>query len=186
MAHPEILLLHMLAADDAEMRKFAVDQILRLRGPDEFGDTANRPFLPPKLNWEAERVKDIIDWQETIVTEPIQTAKLSNEEIKRFLESPMALRAFTCHGKSLLKIKHQMKNACEEVIGIEARDEVVHRRCDPKILMARKPKELASDESDSDYDEELYTDTRKKREDDDDDNSGKAQGSSGLPQLCMD
>ena len=184
MAHPEILLLHLLVSDDADKREFGVDQILRLRGDEKFGQTSNRPFLPPKLNWEAEIVKDLIDWEETVITEPIQTARLSTDEVKRFRDEPLSLRAFVCHTRSLSKIKNAVKNASEEVIGVDARDEVVHRRCDPKILVAKIPDDLGSDESDPDYDEELWADRWKQKAHDRDDDDDDTEGAKGCPALA--
>jgi len=176
MAHPEILFLHLLSSTDKTKRQFAVDKILALRGSDEFGQTANRPFLPPKLNWDAISEEEIIDWEETVVTEPIQTARLSREEIEGFAHSPLVMRNFTCHGKALEKVKNQVKNACEEAIGPEAREEIVHRRCDPQIIVARNPNNLASDESDPDYEDDLWTEPCKKRGKGD---SGKRGGGAG-------
>ena len=149
MAHPEIILLHLLASDEKAKRQFAVDKILRLRDGAEFGETSNRPFSPPTINWEADAEIDLIDWKKTVITEPIQTGTLSTDEIKALLHSPLILRAFTCNAQSLRGIQHQMRNASKDGLERDARDKLIHDRCDPCILMAKDPVDASSDDEDT-------------------------------------
>ena len=47
-AHSECLLLSLLSSSKFEDRKFAVDQILKLRGKNEYGDTSVMPRVNPR------------------------------------------------------------------------------------------------------------------------------------------
>ena len=62
-AHPENLLLSLLASNVEAEREFAVDKILSLRGDKMFGDDSVRPRLTPKLNFGANHVTELIDWE---------------------------------------------------------------------------------------------------------------------------
>ena len=59
--HSEILLLTLLSSDVEEERHFAVNKTLSICGKSEYGDTSNRPFKVPKLNWEAKKLEELID-----------------------------------------------------------------------------------------------------------------------------
>ena len=52
-------------------------KILSLRDGQEFGSTSVRPFVLPKLNWDAQSIRDIQDWLG--VTELLLTASIAHE-----------------------------------------------------------------------------------------------------------
>ena len=62
-AHHENVLTSLLASSNAEDRKFAVDQILKLRGKSEYGDMSVRPRKTPKLNLAATSLIQLITWE---------------------------------------------------------------------------------------------------------------------------
>ena len=107
MAHSEVLLLHLLASDDEEQRRFAVKKILAIRGDSQFGDASNRPHKVPILNWSANKVEEIISWENA--TEAYQTTKLSNDEIRGFLDKPFTMKPFPCHTQSVERL---VKEVC--------------------------------------------------------------------------
>ena len=59
-AHSECLLLSLLSSTDPEDRKFGVEQILNLRGGQEYGDNCVRPRITPKLNLSATSLSKLI------------------------------------------------------------------------------------------------------------------------------
>ena len=69
-SHSECLLLSLLASKDQEDRKFAVDQILKKRGDQEFGDMSVRKRTNPKINMDATNLRDLIRWDSGEVSEP--------------------------------------------------------------------------------------------------------------------
>ena len=52
-AHSECLMLTLLSFENSREREFAVRQILKLRGKDEYGDTIIHQRITPKLNFSA-------------------------------------------------------------------------------------------------------------------------------------
>ena len=52
-SHPECLILSLLASPIISERKFAIDQVLKLRGGREFSDNSLRPRFTSKLNLSA-------------------------------------------------------------------------------------------------------------------------------------
>ena len=52
-SHPECLILSLLASPIISERKFAISQVLMLRGGREFSDYSFRPRITPKLNLSA-------------------------------------------------------------------------------------------------------------------------------------
>jgi len=62
-AHPECLILSLLASPIMSERKFAINQVLKLRGGREFGDNSLRPRITPKLNLSATSLTTLISWE---------------------------------------------------------------------------------------------------------------------------
>ena len=76
--HPECLILSLLASPIMSDRKFAINQVLKLRGGREFGDNSLRPRITPKLKLSATSLTTLISWEGN-VQEPSFTCSLSTE-----------------------------------------------------------------------------------------------------------
>ena len=100
-AHSEHVLQTMLASADREDRKFAVGQILKIRGDSEFGDRRPRARKMPKINTQATKLKDLIDWTGEGVHEPVLTCDIPSEQLSNFIEEKMTVPKFTVHGQSI-------------------------------------------------------------------------------------
>ena len=135
MAHSEIVLLSLLASDEEEERRFAVKKLIAIRGESEYGDTSNRPFTVPKLNWSAKKLEEIIDWSSA--TESILTAKLSKDEIRGFLDHPFTMKAYPCHTQSVERLVKEVSVASAQVFGAERRDGYVLARCNARKLVPK-------------------------------------------------
>ena len=81
-------------------RKFAIDQVIKLRGGSEFGDNSLRPRITPKLNLSATSLTTLISWAPGKVQEPSFTCSLSTSEILGFEKIPYLPPKFTCHAQS--------------------------------------------------------------------------------------
>lgn len=99
-AHPECLLLSLLASAVPQERQFAINQIQKLRGDEEYGDNSLRHRITPKLNLSATSLINLISWKPGEVQEPSFTCSLSMMDIKRFLEVPYSPPKFSCHTQS--------------------------------------------------------------------------------------
>ena len=96
-AHPECLILSLLASPIISERKFAIDQVLKLRKGREFGDNSVRPRITPKLNLSATSLSTLISWAPGKVQEPSFTCGLSTTEILGFERVAYNPPKFTCH-----------------------------------------------------------------------------------------
>ena len=99
-AHHENVLISLLASSDPKDRKFAVNQILKLRGKSEYGDMGVRPRKTPKLNMSATTLTKLISWKSGQVQEPVFTCSLSKEEIRSFIRAPFIPPRYTSHTQS--------------------------------------------------------------------------------------
>ena len=116
-------------------RRFAINKVLSICGESEFGETGLRPFKVPKLNWLASKIEDLIDWDSA--TESILTAKLSKDEICRFLDTPFIMKPFPCHTQSVERSVKEVSIASSRVFGIEKRNGYVHARCEARKLVPK-------------------------------------------------
>ena len=127
-AHSECLLLTLLSSSKFEDRKFAVDQILKLRGKNEYGDTSVRPRVTPKMNLSATSLIKLIKWEPGKVDEPVFTCSLSQEEIRGFLDKPLDPPKFSSHTQSTERCVKLVTEAAAAVCGQEARDGYIRAR----------------------------------------------------------
>ena len=130
-AHSEHLLLHLLASDYEEYRRFTVKKTLEIRGDSELGDKSPRPFRIPGLNWSAKNITQMISWSGA--TESIFTAKLSRDQVRSHLDIPFTMKAFPCHTQSVERMVKEVSAASANVFGLERRNGYVEAR-----LHARK------------------------------------------------
>jgi hypothetical protein len=77
LAHSENLLLAMLADTDVNARKKAVQTILQIRNERTTDDECPRKFLIPKLDFDADKYYDMIDWTQQPIFEPPLTTHLT-------------------------------------------------------------------------------------------------------------
>ena len=139
-AHSEHLLLHLLASDNEEERRFAVKKILEIRGDSEFGDKSLRTFKVPSLNWSAKKIEDMISWEGA--TESILTANFSRDQIRSYLDTPFTMENIPCHTQSVERMVKEVSAASSQVYGLLRRDAFVHA-----TIQARKVAPNARDKA---------------------------------------
>ena len=99
-AQPENVLLTLLGRENQEKRIFAIENILEMRGSNEFVSLSCREHTTPVINVKATSPLNLIFWDKTICYEPVFTCKLSKKEISNFKESPMDVPYFPIHSQS--------------------------------------------------------------------------------------
>ena len=121
-AHPENILLSLLASEEETERRFAVRVILdKVRMGGE-GDSSVRSFRVPTINWKATKIQELIDWDKTIITEPVVTANMSAEELLSCLDAPLKVPDWTCHSQAVERTVKKVSDASKMVSGREKRD----------------------------------------------------------------
>ena len=121
-AHPECILVSLLASSDPEDRGFAVDQILKLRGKNEFGDTSLRARITPKINLSATTLRKLITWKPGQVAEPVFTCSLSCTQIEGFRHIPYEPPKFSTNTQATERIVKMVTHSAGSVAGQEARE----------------------------------------------------------------
>ena len=101
-----VSLVVLLASSNTVDRCFAVDQIVKLRAGEEFGDNSVRPRRTPKLNLSATSLLNLIDWNTADVQEPSFTCTIATSEILSFKASPYNPPKFSCHTQSTERWHH--------------------------------------------------------------------------------
>ena len=141
-AHPECLLLSLLASPTSSDRQFAISQILKLRGESEFGDNSLRPRVTPKLNLSATSLISLISWKPGQVQEPSFTCNISKAEILGFKEEPYSPPKFSCHTQATERCVKLVTEAASAVCGQPARDGYIrarlHNREDMPVFATKK------------------------------------------------
>jgi hypothetical protein len=134
--HPEDLLLSMISDDRKAIRELGLHRILKARAQVK---STIRVFTVPQLNLEATDYIDLIDWKNNDITEPPLIADLSNDEIRRVVESgeiPMIeFPRFPCHTQAVERCVKVVTEASVAVCGATARDGFIRSRLESRKLM---------------------------------------------------
>ena len=143
-AHPELLLLTLLASDSDEERRFAVSIIVsRIRDGANSGTSLPRKLTAPPVNFKAEDLTQLIDWETVPLTEPLVTATLSTEEVEDCLVTPLSVPChWRCHSQSMERAVKKVSEANLMVVGEEKREGWV-RCADVSRKAMKKPNSKA-------------------------------------------
>ena len=97
---------------------------------------------------EATSARELIDWKSEKVYEPVFTIKMSIEDIKQLVTTPLQIPPFSLHTQSCERAVQEVSKASNEVYGETRRDgwvraRVAHREVLPvfgskKDIMAAK------------------------------------------------
>ncbi|GBM67382.1 hypothetical protein AVEN_239571-1 [Araneus ventricosus] len=125
LAHPENILLCMLKDERPHTRELAARRIIKSRESSSNVKPV-RPFLPPKLNFEASDYTEMIDRSSITITSPpilrdISTAVFSS--IVRDKKSPeWDFVHFPCHAQAVKWCGKLVTEASAKVYGFQNRD----------------------------------------------------------------
>ena len=132
-AHSEHILLSLLASEEEADRQFAIDKIVSIRNGADKGDTSVRPFFPPKLNWNAQSIRELQDW--TDAYEPSITASIPTSELPTFLSVPLKIPKIASHTQSCERAVKEVTCASAKVFGAERRDGFIRAKMESRELM---------------------------------------------------
>ena len=138
-AHPEAVLLAMVADSDAAVRAQAVRQIgLCRQRPQE----VVRPYKLPSINFAATDYTKLLDWVKETVTEPPLTTDLTDAELQGIISQPLQVAAFPVHTVAVERAVKVVTEAAGAVLGEERRhgwicSRLEHRRQLPSINSKR-------------------------------------------------
>ena len=134
-AHSENLLTSLLCSDNQEERRFAVNEILKVRGGQEEGDMSVRIRRNPKINMAASAPIELIDWTSETVLEPVFTCNMTISEIEALVDEPLAIDNYTTHAKFYERAVHEVSKSTTSVFVEDRRDGWVRARMDHREIM---------------------------------------------------
>lgn len=87
-----------------------------------------RRFIIPKINFQASSYHEMIDWEDTVLTEPPLTLSLTDDQISAFKETPFDVPDYPCHTQAVERGIRLVSEAAAAVIGPDARDGFIRQR----------------------------------------------------------
>ena len=99
-----------------------MNQIVKVRGKNEYGDMSVRPRITPKINLSATSLVKLIKWNSGQVVEPVFTCRLSTQEIQQFRDIPYEAPKFSCNTQATERCVKLVTEAAAAVAGPEARE----------------------------------------------------------------
>lgn len=139
-AHPELLLLTLLSSEDEEERREGIQIIKeKIRKGDQDGNYLPRKFNAPPVNFKAEKLTELIDWDSLPLSEPLLTATLTTNEVVACLDVPLSVPStWQCHSQSMERAIRKVSEASLKVIGEEKREGWI-RCADASRNVVKKP-----------------------------------------------
>ena len=122
-AHPELLLLTLLASEQEQERHFAVAIVRGARKGELKGCSLPRKFEVPPINFEAQGLTELIDWSKVPIMEPLLTSMMTMKELEACLDQPLSVPAtWQCHAQSMERAVKKVSDSCRLVVGREKRE----------------------------------------------------------------
>lgn len=137
--HSENLLLAMMFDADPTIRKLALCRIKKAR----LSTATNfRKFAVPTLNLDAERYYNLINWQNTIVSDPPILRHLSIDELEMIANYPNCelrdvIKALPCHSQAVERHIQIVSQVSTTVCGADRRDGVIRNKIVSRKTMSK-------------------------------------------------
>ena len=139
-AHPENILLSMLADDNKDVRVKAVGEISKMRNssdhPDK-GDISVRKFIEPNLNYNCKNYYDMIDFKKVTMYEPNLTADMTLADLENIKVEKLVVKKFSNNNQGVERLVKQTSRACQRVVGWERRDGYLRASAKSRALMPK-------------------------------------------------
>ena len=121
-AHPESLLICMLADENYHIRIRAIEMIMKCRREAKSKQNNTlRMFMIPEINFAALNFENIIDWTGTTVTEPPLTVDVSDDELAECSNHPIQLPFYPCHTQAVERTVKLVTEASVKCYGHSSR-----------------------------------------------------------------
>ena len=99
-AHPENILVTMIHDTNKVMRELEWRRIIKARSKKK---DCIRTFQLPKVNFAAKSYVELIDWQKSLVTEPLVTLRLTDDRRRDIMQEKSTFESadFPCHTQAV-------------------------------------------------------------------------------------
>ena len=134
-AHPDQLLLAMVADRDRAVRERAVSLISAAR--QQQAEDSCRVFAVPAINFDATVYTELIGWDDPVSRPPL-LRDLGEAELLLVADAPLAIPPYPVHTQAVERAVRTVTEACSSVVGEEARHGLIaakmkHREILPTI-----------------------------------------------------
>ena len=133
--HPENLLLAMISDERLDVREFGLRRILKARSEKQ---AVLCQFSVPKLKFDAREYFELVDWQESVITEPPLTMDVMDDDIKLFVksrgQSTIEFEKYPCHTQSVERTVKIATEASQAVCGQLNRDGFIRSRLEGRRM----------------------------------------------------
>ena len=114
-AHPELLLM---ASDQAEERRFAVNAIKGIRNGKMTDSSLPRKFIAAPVNFEAQCLTELIDWEKVPLSQPLLTATMTSEEVEVCMDWPITVpESWQCDSQDMERAVKKVSESCRMMVG---------------------------------------------------------------------
>ena len=118
-AHPENVLVAMMADTDVCKRVKAITVILRIRNEQcAVVKKGVRQFKVPELSFDATDWDEMIRWDDIAITEPPLTRNLTNEQLEMIKEEPLVVKKYPNHTQSVERSIKLITDALKQSTGL--------------------------------------------------------------------
>ena len=122
-----MLLQTLLCSAREADRTFAVQKVLEVRAMETEGSPI-RTRYKVTLNKDATCLQNLIVWDAMKTNEPVLTQQLSEEDLKKIVQTPMEVGRYPVHGQGVERCVREVTAASEAVFGQDRRDGFVMAR----------------------------------------------------------
>jgi hypothetical protein len=139
-AHPENMLLAMITDDRPHIRELGLRRILKARSTQATDKTIRR-FRVPELNMNAESdtYEDMINWAETVVTQPPVMMTITDDELRGLIAADVTpeihFARLPCHTQAVERCVKLVTEASAAVCGEKSRDGFIRSRVASRQMM---------------------------------------------------
>ena len=144
-AHPEPLLVALLASPVQADREFGIKQVRHIRSiscptheltPEQLGSVGLREYTVPKtVNLQATSLQDLIDWTSEELSEPVFTAKLSVKQLESLKHAPLVIPKYSIHTQSCERAVQMVTNAAMTVTSQARRHAIIQSKNRTRSLL---------------------------------------------------
>ena len=135
-AHPENVLLAMLADSSKLKREKATNMTMKLRKNQNHSErTVVREFRVPNLLFDATDWDEIIDWTHVNITESPLTRSLTDKQIQRIKDIPLVVQKYPNHTQNVERSIKLVSEASKAVYGFDSRDGFIRARIKSRTML---------------------------------------------------
>lgn len=137
-AHPENVLVAMLADDRKHIRELSLRRILKCRSQNR--DEIVREFKVPPINFDAQEYFDLVDWQSVELTEPPIIKNVSDDKLSEMIlhiPDEIDILKFPCHTQAVERHIKLVTEASSLVCGTTSRDGLIRARISSRQKMPK-------------------------------------------------